>query len=181
MRSCFNCQGPQGVCGTRSPGALCGGKGGKGNLPASVSLKVWTGQNGSARLSPRTQSNHGENNCSFVNHYKILRSGLELAGCCSFFALLSATSVCAQSKAFGNSDFDWALGKTFWAKSWWLCGIHGEQVFRVLFHVITCFVKYAWYRRSFFCYFGWSRLDYPENIWEFGDCPLCFQMLSEYK
>lgn len=44
------------MCGTRSPGALCGEKGsqlrGKRNLAALVSLKVWAGQNSSARLSP---------------------------------------------------------------------------------------------------------------------------------
>lgn len=185
QRSCFHCWGPQCVCGTRSPGALCGGKGsqlrGKRNLAALVSLKLWAGQNSSARLSLRTQSSHGENKRSSVNHYQTLRSGLELAGHCSFFALLSATSVYAWSKAFGNSNLDWALGKTFWAKGWCLCSIHGEQVFLVLFHVITCFVKYVWSRLFFFCYFGWSRLDYLESIWKFGDCLLCFQMLSEYK
>lgn len=90
----------------QEPRCTLWGEGREGKPACFGFPKGLTGQNSSARLSPRTQSNHGENNCSFVNHYKILRSGLELAGCCSFFALLSATSVCAQSKAFGNSDFD---------------------------------------------------------------------------
>lgn len=70
---------------------------------------------GRAEYFSKTQSSHGENNCSFFNHYKILRSGLELAGYCSFFALLSATSVFAWSKAFGNSNLPINLTE-LWAR-----------------------------------------------------------------